>query len=530
MKNLLKTKRITAFILAIAMLMLTSCSADTVTEEPTMTEEESIIAENYTDTTENVKKTETVYANLNADGSPRLITVSDWLHADRSRVRISDTTTLQNFAVTKGYASTSETDGSVIWQMASSDVYYEGSTQQELPVEISIKYYLDGNEITAEELAGKSGKFKMEITMKNKVMKEVEIDGQKVTMYAPFITVGGMMLSYENFSEIEVENGMTMGAGTYEMVVLATAPGINESLNLNDLNISGFEDFSFSDTFTISATVENFSMADTYYMIAPLSSLNLGLTMPQTLKDVQDILNEINNLGKLIDQFDPNGQLAAFMADSDKVYEMLDIMKRGLKVYSENKAMLNVMSETMTPENITTLMNFLNSLDSEQMQQMTSMLSNISALQSTLGSLMTIAEGLDEVMPILESFSAALEDPEVAASLENLPETMETLNELADFMNENEEVLDILTQLMASDDFDRFVGMLDSMITENGEDIGNVNISNLSGDAQTLVKRMSEWLKIDYSIFTSAPDYMKTSCTFICKTDPIKPSEFSAKE
>lgn len=529
MKKSVMIKRITALILVLSMLILSSCGGNTVTEETTVSEEESIIAENYTDTTENIKKTETVYANLNADGSPRLVTVSDWLHADKSRIRIDDTTTLKNFSVTKGHASASESGGKITWQMASSDVYYEGSTEQELPVEISIKYYLEGNEITAAELAGKSGNIKMEITMKNKVAKEVEIDGEKVTMYAPFVTVGGMILSYDNFSEIEVENGMTMGAGTYEMVVLAGVPGINESLNLKNLNISGFEDFSFSDTFTITAKAENFNLGDSYFVIAPLSSLNLDINVPKTLEDVQNILNEVSNLEKLLGQIDPNGQLMAFMSDSDKVMEMIDIMKRGLAVYSENKKMLNVMSEYMTPENIETLMNFMNSIDPDEMNQMVSLLSNVSALQSMLGSLMTLAEGLDEVMPIIEGFSAALEDPEVAASLENLPETMETLNELVDFMNENEEMLDVMTQLLASDDFDKFTGMLDSMITENGENIGNLNVSQISGDAQSLVKRMSEWLKIDYSIFTSAPDYMETSCTFICKTDPVKPSATNAE-
>lgn len=521
MKNI-ALKRIIALILMISFISLTGCGNNVTNEDATLTEEESIIAENYTDTTENIKKTETVYANLNPDGSARAITVSDWLHADKSKIKINDTTTLKNFAVTKGHASAVENNGSITWQMASSDVYYEGSVKQELPVEINIRYFLDNKEMSAEEIAGKNGKIKMEISMKNKIKKEVEIDGKKITMYAPFVVIGGMMLDYDTFSEIEVTNGLSIGSGTYEMVILATAPGINESLGLNSINISGFENYSFSDTFTITATTENFNLSDTYYMIAPLSSLNLNIDMPDTLKDVQNILNELNNLETLLNNIDTDGQLMQFISDNKKVKEAIDILKEGLTVYSENKAMLNAISEYLTPENIKAISDFLNTLDSEQMQQLTSVLSNVPALQSMIDSLLQLSSGVSDIMPILEGLSKALEDPEVAASLENLPETMETINKLADFMNENEEVLDILTQLLTSEDFDKFTGTLNSVITENGENISNIDVSNLSNDGKELIKRMSEWINIDYPIFTSAPDYMDTSCTFICKTDPIK--------
>lgn len=531
MKKLSSFKRITALFIAISMIVLTSCNAQVDTaEDTTMTEEESILAENYTDTTETVKKTETVYVNLNADGSPRLVTVSDWLHADRSQVKVTDITTLKDFSVTKGHAASTDENGNLVWHMATSDVYYEGTTDKELPVDISIKYFLDGNEIAASELAGKSGDFRMEITLTNKVAYEVDINGEKCIMYAPFVVAGGMMLDYSCFSEIEVENGMTIGGGTYEMVVLTGTPGINQSLGLDKVNITGFEEFSFSDTFAVNAKVNNFSLADSYYMIAPLSSLNLDINMPETLGDVQDILNEVNSLGNLLDNIDPSGQLMAFMSDNEKVLEMIDIMKRGLKVYSENKKMLSAMTETMTPENIETLMNFINSVDMSEMEQMVNLLSNISSLQSVLGSLMTLADGLDEVMPILEKFSAALEDPEVAASMERLPETMQTINELVDFMNENEEMLDILTELMTSSEFDRLTGVLDTVITENGENIANINISGLSGDAEDIVVKTSAWLKLDYSIFTAAPEYMEKSCTFICKGDPIRANVFTSAE
>ena len=369
MKKSLTIKRLAALMIALTMLFLTSCSSQNVTtqEDTTMSEAESILAENYTDTTEAVKKTETVYVNLSTDGTPRSVTVSDWLHADRSKVKDTDSTTLKDFTVTRGHAATTSADGSLVWHMATSDVYYEGKTDQELPVDINIRYYLDGNEISAEDLPGKSGAFRMEISLTNKIAYEVDVNGEKCVMYAPFVVAGGMMLDYTHFSQIEVTNGMTIGAGTYEIVALTGTPGVNKSLGIDNVNITGFEDFSFSDSFTISAQVTDFAMNDAYFMIAPISSLDLEVEMPETLGDVQNILNEANNLGTLLEQMDPEGKLMAFMSDSEKVMEMMDIMKRGLKVYSENKKMLTVMNEHLTPENIEILMNYMNSINMEDM-------------------------------------------------------------------------------------------------------------------------------------------------------------------
>ena len=124
-------------------------------------------------------------------------------------------------------------------------------------------------------------------------------------------------------------------------------------------------------------------------------------------------------------------------------------------------------------------------------------------------------------MPILESFSAAMEDPEVAASLEKLPETLKIMAELMTFLNENKELLDVMTALMATEDVDRLTDILSGMSSGN-LNFGNGDVSQLSEDAQEIINRMELWLSLDYGIYTSAYDYMETSCTFICKTDPIK--------
>lgn len=513
-------KRIAALLLAVVMLLLTACSAETGKEESSTGDfEESY--EIFSETTENVTKSETVYVNLTPNGQTRMITVSDWLHADRGAVYLKDITTLKDFQQTKGHASSISADGEIIWQAESSDVYYEGKSDKELPVSISIRYFLDEQEITPEELAGKSGNFRMEITIKNNSAVTAQINGQNVTMYTPLVAVGGMMLPYETFSNIEVTNGMSVGGGSYEAVVLTGAPGLKESLNLDNLNIEGLENFSFPETFSISATVTDFTLGDAYFAVLPLSSLDMDIQLPGSLNDVKDILTRLQNVQAIINQIDPNNVLVNFMTNNEAVNEMLDILQKGLKVYNENQKMLETMTTILTPENIATLSEFMNSLDAEEMQSLINMMSNVPGLQSMMDSLLKLSTGMEEVMPILQSFSAALEDPEVAASLEKLPETLNTMAELMTFLNENKELLDVVTKLMETEDVKEITDIANSMQSGN-LNLGNTDLSNLSVDTQELITRMELWLAFNYGIYTSAYDNMDTSCMFICKTDPIK--------
>ncbi|MBR5232970.1 MAG: hypothetical protein IKW03_02050 [Clostridia bacterium] len=520
MKNINKIKKITALCLALLMLMLTACSKTPVGEEPATGDESSAPLITYTDTTQTVTKNENVYVNLNSDGSVKKITVSDWLHADRAEVKVVDSTTLKDFVVTRGQAASVSADGKLTWHMTTSDVYYEGASDKQLPIDVSIKYFLDEQEMTPADLKGKSGNFRMEITMKNNIVQEIEADGVKYTMYAPLAMVGGFMLPYENFSNIEVTNCISVGGGSFEAIVMTGAPGLNESLQLDKLNISGFEDFSFPSTFTIKATVTDFTLGDAYFAAMPLSALNMDIAMPKTLEDAKNVLNEVKNVSNLLAQIDPNQVVAEFMKDTNKIKEMLDIMQKGLKVYNENKKMLETMTTLLTPENITTLSNFITKLEGEDMQSLMNVMSNVPALKSVLGSLMDISEDLDEITPLLNQFSAALEDPEVAASMEKLPETLATLSELMTYLNENKELLDVLTKLTEADNLNSLTAALDTMAS-NSSALGETDITELPEEAETLIKKMQSWLNAGYRIYTSAPEYMQTSCMFIYKTDPI---------
>ncbi len=517
MRKLTRTKKVTALFLSIAMLMLTACNAEVAGNEPSTGDGNDAPLTTYAETTENVKKSENVFINMDANGNVSKISVSDWIHADRGNVQISDITTLKDFTVTKGQNPIIGENGKLTWHMTDSDVYYEGVSDKQLPISISIKYYLDGVETAPKDLVGKTGSFKMDITMINNIKKEVDFDGTKMTMYAPLAALGGLMLPYENFTNIKVENGISVGSGSYEVVVMAGTPGLDESLGLSKMNISGMENISLPSTFSITADVTDFKLADTYFAAMPLSELNLDISVPETLEDAKNILEQLQDISKLIETIDPNKVLANFISDSAAVREMLDVVKEGLSVYNSNKKMLETMSTLLTPENIETLTNFINSVDAQELQ---SMLNN-PLIQTFIGSLGDLATNLDEVMPILDEFSAAMEDPEIAQSMENLPQTLETLSKLMNYLNENQELLDIMSKLMESDNINSLTDAMDEMANSTA-DMAGVDADQATAEAQALLEKMKVWLSLEYTIYTTAPDYMETTCMFIYKTDPIK--------
>ena len=81
----------------------------------------------------------------------------------------------------------------MVWKANSKDVYYKGNTNKELPVDCKITYKLDGNEISAEDVAGKSGKIEITIDYTNKDEHEV-INGKTEKMYTPFVVMLGTII------------------------------------------------------------------------------------------------------------------------------------------------------------------------------------------------------------------------------------------------------------------------------------------------------------------------------------------------
>ncbi len=510
---------ILAMIIAAA-CVLSACGRKNGGVEPASDEPLSLTDVHYGAQAGAVEKRENVYININPDGSVSELTVSDWLHADKSEVSVNDITALKNLKIVKGAASYQDVgSGAVTWELAGSDVYYQGTTDKELPVTLNITYKLDGKEVSAAELAGKSGRVDMEIRPVNNVSKTVEIDGKQTTIYSPFVVLGGLIMPYENFSEISVTNGMSVGAGSNEIIVFTGAPGLAKSLDLegsNLLNLQDYGNFSLDDTFTVSAKAEDFALGDMYFLALPLSALGLDIELPESIQDVRELVAKIQDVASYLDEIDPDGVLESYITDSAKFREVFDKMQTALTLYQNNKELIAAFTGVMTPENVEKLTKLAETLNTDEMRGMLEFFTNVSSFTSVIGIANDLSTELSDVQPVLDELDEKLSDPTVKAQMDKLPETLEQLQGLTDYLNENAEALEILSNLTQSSSLNSLMDALEKLSSSDTE----INLPE-TADASAVVKRAGELLKFDYGIYGGAAEDMSTSCIFIYKTAPV---------
>jgi len=178
-------------------------------------------------------KEETVYSKINPNGDNYNTIVNNLIKNDKNETIIEDLSDLLNIKNVNGDEEFKQDGNKLIWNANGNNIYYQGETQKEMPIQCNIKYELDGEEISSQELAGKSGKIKITIQYINKEAHEVKINGKSETLYTPFIAVCGTIINNENNKNIEITNGKVIDEGNKTIVMGISLPGLQESLNIS---------------------------------------------------------------------------------------------------------------------------------------------------------------------------------------------------------------------------------------------------------------------------------------------------------
>ena len=199
-------------------------------------------------------KEETVYVLAGADGSVSRILVSDWLKNPEKLQSLEDFSELSGVTNLKGDEAFSENGGKLTWAAEGNDIYYRGSTEKKLPVTLTVKYALNGETVSAEELAGKSGRVTMTFEYQNNETKTVTADGKSMSVKVPFVVVTGLMLDGKKFSNISVSNGKVVNDGNRSIVMGFALPGLQESLEISA------DDLEIPESVTVSADVTDFEL------------------------------------------------------------------------------------------------------------------------------------------------------------------------------------------------------------------------------------------------------------------------------
>ena len=270
-------------------------------------------------------KDETVYVISDAKGQSGKVIVEEWLKNRDGAATIEDVSDLEGITNIKGDETFTQNGDNLIWQANGSDIYYEGTTDKEVPISERITYFLDGEEIEPEELAGKSGKVTIRFDYENHEKTTIEKDGKNIEVYVPFTVMTGMILN-DDFTNIEVTNGKVISDGKNNIVVGMAMPGLHESLQKEDGDFDS--DIEFPDYVEVSADVDNFSleMTASVAMSGLLSDLNLSDV------DLTDLENSINDLS------DGSEQLAD---GSKQIKDGLDTLKDSMSTFESGASDLS---------------------------------------------------------------------------------------------------------------------------------------------------------------------------------------------
>ena len=229
-------------------------------------------------------KSETVYSNLDSNGKAYKTIVSTQLTNEDKLNEITDISNLLNIENTNGDETFKKEGNQIVWDSNGNNIYYKGESDKQLPVECKITYELNGEEISAEELKGKSGNVKIKINYTNNEKHIVSINGKQVTMYTPFIIVAGTKIDNAKNKNIQITNGKIVDNGESTLAVGIAMPGMQENIGISKSKIDIPEEIE------ISMETEDFEMGNIIAVVA-VKGIDEDLT-----SDLNSMYSQINEL------------------------------------------------------------------------------------------------------------------------------------------------------------------------------------------------------------------------------------------
>ena len=235
-------------------------------------------------------KDESVYLISDANGNVNKTIVVDHLKNKDKKDTVEDASNLSDIENVKGKEKFTQSGDKLTWQAGGKDIYYQGTATEEPPVTQKVTYYLDGKEISPEDLAGKSGKVKIRFDYTNTTSYTETVNGEKQTVSVPFAAVTGLVLG-DGFENIEVTNGKAEVSDSSSVVLGYALPGLKDSLGIKDKDLDG--DVNIPEYMEMTADVENFSMPAAMTFVVNAS--DYVSTDGIDTSDLDDMINDLKD-------------------------------------------------------------------------------------------------------------------------------------------------------------------------------------------------------------------------------------------
>ena len=368
-------------------------------------------------------KNETVYQIIDSNNNSTT-TVTEVL--ENIEGDVIDESDLENILNINGEEQYFKDNNKLTWKSNGNSIYYQGNTNKKLPIDISIKYYLDDKEVNVKSLKGKAGHITIKINYKN--------NDKHGDLYTPFVVTMGTIIKSENVSHSSIDTGKIVSNGKENIVVGIATPGLSDSLGINalkDLN-----------SLTIEYDTTSFEESDIYNVYSPnlLSSSDLKVfdklddlykkidTLSSSSKKLVDGAKKISNgMDEYTDKFvqykDGVNKLNGGISKAYNSYSQINggIQKitsvENLSQLETLASVLKTLPETLKKAN--TVINKVNTLFSdEQMQYLNLVSNNEKSICTTLKGLKNYRVSLD--LSALSNPSLGLNDAQISAITNNI--------------------------------------------------------------------------------------------------------------
>lgn len=350
-------------------------------------------------------KDESVYLISDANGNVNKTIVVDHLKNKDKKDTLEDASNLSDIENVKGKEKFTQSGDKLTWQAGGKDIYYQSTATEEPPVTQKVTYYLDGKEISPEDLAGKSGKVKIRFDYTNTTSYTETVNGEKQTVSVPFAAITGLVLG-DGFENIEVTNGKAEVSDSSSVVLGYALPGLKDSLGIKDKDLDG--DVNIPEYMEMTADVKNFSMPAAMTFVVNAS--DYVSTDGIDTSDLDDMINDLKDASTQLQ--DGSKTLAE---GTDTLSDGLSTLQSKLGTFASGVGTLKSGLKTYT-DGVSTLSGGLNKLNS-----------NVPTLSNGITTLNSSAKSLNDGVALLNAtVSAKFTDSEKKTLLDQVHSTLES--------------------------------------------------------------------------------------------------------